>query len=270
MANEKKYVRENAAIFVPSFGVLAQIRMRANRSTKNIMKNAKAHRKKDAGKIALYQKQRKRSLVIFVYRSASSYSVPFMAKFMASCVLARGAKKCFCKCPTGSNNKITLVRPISAIKIAYTPGIIPSSLSKVSVKGVMMVKIMAVLTQRNNAIFKYKDVCLAPSDGCGSKDVNILANNGKTELATEIAIDAHAGLALAQNRTRRADMKIAANVAMVVYVSCFMRCIHLTFKSCQRIVDGSSGSLIFNTCACRNKNLGSIPFVLFLLALRDP
>lgn len=52
--------------------------------------------------------------------------------------------------------------------------------------GVMMVRIIAVLTHRKKEILKYKEVCTWLSDGCGSKFVNAFASKGNERLKAEM------------------------------------------------------------------------------------
>ena len=64
----------------------------------------------------------------------------------------------------------------------------------VDVKGVMIVMIMAVTTQRNAVILRRREVCIPVMDVWDSKLVTALAINGKIAFDMEIASAAYKAL----------------------------------------------------------------------------
>ena len=81
-----------------------------------------------------------------MYLSASDHSVPLNRRFISSCEVARGARKCFLKSPPISSNLSNGLVIISVIKIVKTVGNkVPSPSEMKRVKGVIAAIIIAVL-----------------------------------------------------------------------------------------------------------------------------
>mmetsp|Transcript_25691 Transcript_25691/g.59020 ORF Transcript_25691/g.59020 Transcript_25691/m.59020 type:complete len:247 (+) Transcript_25691:1153-1893(+) len=110
----------------------------------------------------------------------------------------------------------------------------------------------AVLTHRKRAILKYKERCFVDSVWCDSKFVSSFPKTGNKTFAIAIPNDEKRTFQSFTIRMIRATTPMAITVAKVVKNCCLARIFGFTFKSCQRMVFGSSGSLAFRATLSRN------------------
>lgn len=99
-------------------------------------------------------------------RQLTKYGVPLKNKFISSCVVARGARKCFLNIPQRSSTRISGDVIISATKMVMTAGSkLLSPSDKVFKKGVMIVIKTAVTVHLKSYLyFKRKSMSVEKLD----------------------------------------------------------------------------------------------------------
>ena len=130
--------------------------------------------------------QSSNTLVKSVNRSAKLYHPPLKQLSISSSVLARGAKMCLFTIVMKSRYRIRGARIISDIIRLFTVLIRSILFSPIVTRnGVITLVTIAVLTQRNTVILKYRLVIILPSSQCFSKLTKSLTMTGMPALKVD-------------------------------------------------------------------------------------